>query len=389
MSNHSNKVYYDAKGRMHRRGPFNSSERHHHHHRHHRSTSQKVLLVILYVLLALAAIILISWRVLDARGKSALYRRSSEEAPVLSEIETEEQTSAVQEAREKAEEWKSGWVRYNGSVYEYNSDILTFLVMGIDKKGKAKKAKNGISGGQADALFLLVMNPDLEELSIIAINRNTITDIDVYDKEGNFVGTGKAQICLQHGYGDGLEQSCERQEKAVRNLFYNLPIHGYAAVNMGAIATLTDAVGGVTVPKMTYENGKIVYGEKQTLNGEEAYNYVRLRGKDFDSASYRLEKQKEFLKAFAAKMKEQLKTNPAKAVDIYNSIMSYVVTDVDLSEITYLAGKAGGYQFNSDIRGLAGTTTPETEAQTQHEEFIYNDDALYDLMVQTFYKRVR
>lgn len=308
---------------------------------------------------------------------------------MLAEIETEEQAGAEQEALEKAEEWRSGWVRYNGSVYEYNSDILTFLIMGIDSLKPVAEAKDGISGGQADGLFLLVMNPDLKEFSIIAINRNTVTDIDVYDEAGNFVGTGKAQICLQHGYGDGLQQSCERQQKAVRNLFYNLPIHGYAAINMGAIATLTDAVGGVTVPKMTYENGQIIYGDMQTLNGEQSLLYVRNRGKDFDAASYRLEKQKEFLKAFTAKMKEQLKSNPAKAVEVYNAIMPYMVTDIDLSEVTYLAGQTGNYQFDSKIAGLKGTTTPAEEAQTEHEEFVYDEEELYDLMIQQFYKRVR
>ncbi len=390
MGNNSDKVYYDAKGRAHRRGPLNSSERHHHH-RRHRSTTQKVLLVLLYVLIALAAIVLVTWRVLDARGKSALYRQAVEEVPLLSEVETEEQAGAEQEALEKAEEWKAGWVRYNGSVYEYNSDILTFLIMGIDQKnGVVQEAKDGISGGQADGLYLVVVNPDLKKYSIIAINRNTITDIDVYDVDGNYVGTGKAQICLQHGYGDGLEQSCERQEKVVRNLFYNIPIHGYASINLGAVEPLTDAVGGVTVPKMTFENGEVIYGDMQTLNGKEAYRYVQRRDINvFDSASFRLEKQKEFLKAFMAKLKEKLKSNPAKAVEIFNAVTPYMVTDIGLSEVTYLAGQMGNYQFDSNIYSLKGTTTPAEEAQTEHEEFIYDENALYDLMIQLFYKRVR
>ena len=390
MGKESDKVYYDAKGRMHTRGPFHSSERHHYHH-HHKSTSQKIFLVVLYVLIALTAIVLVAWRILDARGKSALYRPAAETAPVLSEVETAEQLTAAQEAQEQSEEWKSGWIRYNGSVYEYNTDILTFLIMGIDQKtGVVKQAKDGISGGQADGLFLLVMNPNLKKFSIIAINRNTMTDIDVYDKEGNFVGTGRAQICLQHGYGDGLEQSCERQQKVVQNLFYNLPIHGYASINLGAVEPLTNAVGGVTVPKMTFENGEVVYGDMQTLNGEEAYRYVQRRDINvFDSASFRMEKQKEFLKAFTAKMKEELKRNPTKAVEVYNAVMPYMVTDIDLSEVTYLAGQIGNYQFDSSIYGLKGTTIPEEDAETKHEEFIYDEEELYDLMIQQFYKRVR
>ena len=51
----------------------------------------------------------------------------------------------------------------------------------------------------------------------------------------------------KHGYGDGMELSCERSVAAVSRLFYNLPISGYAAINMGAIPALNDAVGGVQV----------------------------------------------------------------------------------------------------------------------------------------------
>jgi hypothetical protein len=29
--------------------------------------------------------------------------------------------------------WQSDWVRYDGSVYDYNENINTFLIMGIDK----------------------------------------------------------------------------------------------------------------------------------------------------------------------------------------------------------------------------------------------------------------
>lgn len=52
-----------------------------------------------------------------------------------------------------------------------------------------------------------------------------------------------AQIAIQHGYGDGKELSCELTRDAVSSLLYELPIHGYAAVNMAAIPELNDALG--------------------------------------------------------------------------------------------------------------------------------------------------
>lgn len=50
-------------------------------------------------------------------------------------------------------------MKYNGSIYAYNEDIRTFLFMGIDKKSDVKEVEEGTKAGQADALFLAVMNP--------------------------------------------------------------------------------------------------------------------------------------------------------------------------------------------------------------------------------------
>jgi anionic cell wall polymer biosynthesis LytR-Cps2A-Psr (LCP) family protein len=116
--------------------------------------------------------------------------------------------------------------------------------MGIDKTGKVKTVESGVDGGQADLIMLAVFNPHTKNVSLITINRNTMTEIDVYDDNGDYIGSGQGQICLQHGYGDGAELSCERTEKAVSNLFYNLPIHGYLSINMGAIKAINSAVGG-------------------------------------------------------------------------------------------------------------------------------------------------
>ena len=118
-------------------------------------------------------------------------------------------------------------MKYKDTVYAYNEDIMTFLFMGIDKNSDAIEVAEGTDGGQADALFLAVMNPHDKTIKVIGINRNTMTDIDIYNEQGAYVTTTKAQIAVQHGFGNGVEKSCEYQQKAVANLFYNLPIHGW------------------------------------------------------------------------------------------------------------------------------------------------------------------
>ena len=105
-----------------------------------------------------------------------------------------------------------------------------------------------------------------------------MADVDVFDENGKYQGIFTKQIALQHGYGDGKEESCERQVKAVSRMFHNIPINSYAAISMDSIPELNDELGGITVEVLD----DIVYpeydmnlhaGETVTLYGEQAYWY--------------------------------------------------------------------------------------------------------------------
>ncbi len=306
-------------------------------------------------------------------GKYSLYERQKEEVPTLPTISEEDL-------------WQEGDIRYNGKIYRYNEDLLTFLFLGIDEDGPVKKKKTGDRGGQSDTIFLMCINPHTEQIDLIGIPRDTMTDIDVYTAGGNYLDTVKAQITLQHAYGDGAEVSCERTVSAVRKLFYNIPVHGYCSINTGAIALLNDAVGGVEVTiKEDFTTGTSTYraGEKVLLKGQEAHSFVRYRSDEFNSASARLERQKQYLTAFAKKAAETVKKNPVLVVNMYQTIKKYMVTDVTLDEITYLATTVSGYSFLGDrMHSLEG----ETVAGEEFEEFYPDEEALYDMILRIFYE---
>ena len=99
----------------------------------------KIIKIVGIVLICLILFALIAFGVLRALGKSGIRKNISGEAPVLESTESTE------------EGWQDGWIRYNGQIYAYNEDIMTFLVMGVDNDDVVKKAKDGLSGGQADA----------------------------------------------------------------------------------------------------------------------------------------------------------------------------------------------------------------------------------------------
>ena len=305
---------------------------------------------------------------------------------MVSKTDVKEVTELVSE--QGLEKWQEGIVSYNGKHYKYNSSLKNYLYLGIDKEEPVQAASDGISGGQSDALFLIVMNEQEETLSVIAINRNTMTDIQIYDEAGKYVGTQTAQLCLQHGYGDGMRTSCSRTVDAVSHLFYNLPVNGYISMNMGAIPQLNDAVGGVRLKVLedindTTHNINLKAGEDVQLAGNEAYSYLRNRDiTEFDSASKRLERQMQYIGSFIAQAKQAAAQDTSVILSTYHAIENYLVTNIDF---TSFAKEAVKCDFSTDnIYSIPG----ETVMGTQFEEYYADDTKLYELMLDLFYEQV-
>jgi len=288
-------------------------------------------------------------------------------------------------------------ILYKDQVYQLNQDLITILVMGIDKETVTEVGgqswtvdeESEYGGGQADALFLTVLNPHDKNVYVIAINRNSMVDVDVFDKDGNYEGVFTKQVALQHGYGDGMEESCQRQVKTVSRMFHNIPINAYAAISMDAIPELNDAVGGVSVEVLD----DIIYpeydmnlhqGDNVTLRGEKAYWYVRLRNENvFNSNELRLQRQKQYLTTFAAVAKEQAMSDIRVALDLYKTVRKYMVTDIDLNSFTYLATEAVNYTFDAKhLYSLEG----EVIQGNQFEEFYPDDEALQQMIINLFYE---
>ena len=372
----------------------------------------KIHRIFLKFLLALVIIFVIGVCVfvgLQISGKKRLYDKSLNKRPdMASAILTLEDDGADETSesgtkegntekkiinvivQEDSDNWEEGDVRYNGIHYRYNSEMLTFLFLGVDKDSTVKDARNGIDGGQSDAIFLLALNPKTKEASLISVNRDTITDIDVYDKAGNFVRTVKGQITLQHGYGDGKELSCQRSVQAVSKLFYGLPIHGYCAINMAAIPKINDAVGGVelVVQEDVADGGKIYFkaGQKVKLKGNDATRFLRSRDCDvFGSAGKRTERQKQYIAAYAATALKAVKKDATTLVKVYNTISKYMVTDITVDEVSYFSTQAGEYRFgNTSIYSVQG----ETIMGETFEEFHADTKALFELVLNVFYETI-
>lgn len=335
-----------------------------------------LLVILLAGLLAAGAVL---W--MNAHGRTSLQKRQEERPDQMGELaEEDSDTSSL----------PAGAIRYNGKAYLYKEDVLTFLCMGIDRKGEVEAAENLFQGGQADALFLAVLDPGEKKISVVGINRDTMTEISVYDENGLYAGKEVAQIALAHAYGDGLEKSCENTVEAVSNLFYGLPIHGYCALNMSVISTINDAVGGVdvTIPaSLEGMEGGWTEGEQVHLEGEAAYTFIHYRDTTVDrSAEERLERQKQYLNAFIAQAKEAMRADMTLPLKLYTQITPYMVTDISADEAVYLAGQALSYSFSPEnIYSMEG----HVEMGDTFEEFYQDDTALYEMILDVFYEEIQ
>lgn len=277
---------------------------------------------------------------------------------------------------------------YNGKAYRYNHDLVTMLVMGIDQESDTIEEKDDVSGesGQADTIFLIVMDKSKDEIKMISISRDTMTQIKTFDYKGNYLGKSKNHLGLAYSFGDGKVTSCQYMVDAVSNLFYGMPINGYVALNMNAVAMINDAVGGVTVTvpeDMTQVDPSFAEGAAVTLTGDQALKFTRYRDteKDFSNNS-RMERQKQYLVNFMGQAVKAMKADMGLPVSLYQSLTDDMVTNLSLDRSVYLATEAMNMHFTAD--GIVSLKAKSKKGSVYDEVYV-DDDALYDLIIQTFY----
>lgn len=343
-----------------------------------RRRRRKIRKILCLILAGLAVVILIT-AVVRSLGKRSLMKNAADKA---SDMKSEKQLTG-----EEAEE---GIVYYQGEKYRYNDQIITILFMGIDNEDSLTEAGEMGKAGQADSNFLAVLNTKKKTIELIGISRDTMTEIAIYDETGEYLRTVKEHLAIQFAYGDGSTVSCELMENAVSNLMYGLPIHGYCAINLDGIAVLNDAIGGVeleVLQDLTEEDPALKKGAAVKLTGKQAHAYVRYRGTVFAGNNQRVERQKQYLSAYANTLKQQMKQDLTIPLKVYQKMTDYMVTDISLDRITYLAAELLDYQFDlTNVRSIEGEVVQPEDSR--YEQFHVDYDALYELILEVFYEKL-
>lgn len=290
---------------------------------------------------------------------------------------------------EKQPEWDDtlsqssiGEITYNGHQYRYNSNLINILYLGIDNYDVIRNDMMPGNAGQTDCIMILSLNKETKEAKILQIPRDTMTEIDIYNRSGDVFKTVTEQIATQYAYCTGGTNSCWAAKKTISEMLYDLPIDAYLAMDMASISLVNDAVGGVTltIPKdYTMIDPAFQKGATLTLMGEQAYDYVHWRDTNASfSNNDRMERQVQYIPAMIDTIRSNAELEGNYYDTIYPLVEKYMITDLQEDEINELA------KYNlavSDIQRLPG----EGKKGEIYEEFYLDEEKLQKMLIETFY----
>ncbi|WP_317637291.1 LCP family protein [Lactobacillus xylocopicola] len=208
------------------------------------------------------------------------------------------------------------------SVRIANKQPISMLILGVDQ---------GIEGrhdrGNSDTLILATANPGKNKATMTSIPRDTLANIlgDPGDRYNMFR--------VNSAYGVGGSKASMKTVSAL----LGVPIYYYVEVNMKALKSLVDAVGGVTVKvpfDFTYDWCDFHKG-KQRLNGRHAVAYVRMRHDDPHGDYGRQMRQRQVIEAVVHKaISVDSIANYRNLVKIFTK---YVKTNLTFNDMLALA----------------------------------------------------
>ena len=181
--------------------------------------------------------------------------------------------------------------------------------------------------GRTESLMVGTFNKESLQVTLVSIPRDSYVDIVTTD------GEFKDKINHAYAYG-GIDTTIATVEK-----LFDIPIDYYATINFDGIEDLVDAVGGVEVDVLVPISGRATGNVElrpgvQTLDGNEALAYARMRKDDPEGDVGRAKRQQQVLEAI---INEATTINSfTKLNRIMNAVGDNIRTNMSLSEASQL-----------------------------------------------------
>ena len=282
------------------------------------------------------------------------------------------------------------YTEYNGKKYQYNNRVTTLLYAGLDSFDELKQTATYGDKARADSIMLIVLDEASKKMSVVAINRDTMTEVHRFSRNGGDLGTYVTHLGYAYANGDGGTASCENLKTAVSTLFNNLPIDGYMVSNQTSIVMINDLVGGVTVTvpnnDLATKYPELTEGNIVTLDESNVRAYVQQRDTAVDfSNEGRIERQKSFVLSFMDEFGTLVKDNSMQVWDELEECSDWMQTDITKNRYLSLADAFSQTNLAPDSYYIL---EGEDQLGELHDEFYYDEDALQELIIKLFYREV-
>ena len=305
--------------------------------------AKKIIIIVLAVLLSIVLALVGTFLILTYVGKSQFHDADTHIS--AEEITIEDEAT----------------ITYNGKKYTLNENIVSVLVMGIDRENVNENFGSG-NNGQADVIFVATIDTETKRTCIIPISRETMVDVNLYTQDGKFAGTNREQLCLAYAYGNTTEQSSQNVLTSVKRLLYGINISSYVTIEMEGVEKLTDILNGIEVNALESINSTkltTIKGQRINLNGKQAKTYISYRDDDVEANTRRMSRQKQFLSALMNKTSNEISNDYTKLATLYTAISPFFNSDISFAQIAYLAQNCLTMNFGDTLqyKTIGGTLT--------------------------------
>lgn len=286
-------------------------------------------------------------------------------------------------------------VMYEGKWYVRDPDIISVLFLGIDSYSAISEAYMVPSQfGQADVILVAAIDGNKGTMKMINIPRDTMAEVSVYDKKGYYIKSMREQVCLQYAFGTDDETCRQLMEQVMsEQILKGVTFDHCVAVNYGAVNTIVDELGGVSVTMTSdWTVGGKTYAAGDTVNltGTQAEEFLRFRDTSVMGSNLtRLSRQADFLSALYSETSSQIRSNPAMVGTLYSSITQNMNTDLSVADATNLATTAVGAEFSVEdsIIMLPGEMSEGVGPDNKvHDQYEVDEESVKKIVLETFYK---
>lgn len=375
---HSHSGRHHHHSHHHHSSESNHHSKHHHHHNHsHKHHKKKKKKLPAAAKIAIAFLVLLLITVIGIVGTFFFLEQKGKNS--FTNVTTQTNYEEV--------------IEHEGHKYVYNKDVVAIAFIGVDKRELGAGDTIG-TAGQADADIVLTVNTKTGRAKAISIPRDTMVDVDLYSENNIFLRNETLQLCLSFAYGDGKASSAQNVTTSISRILYNVPINKYFVLDLDGIAPINDAIGGVTVESLyDFENLGIKVGDKVHLEGDLTEKYVRQRDmQTIDASLNRTARQTQYIKAFANQLLPAVLNDFSIVSRLYNTAADYSTTNMDLSNVTYLASllvSKGIRDFETEtLQGEMKESERTDYADYVYAEFYPDEELTLETVLDTFYTQV-